>query len=262
MSAGAYGTLRVGLALVRSAVRARSLEGFYDSLAARYDSLFGEVQRRRAAELVDRIAQDGGPLFGRALDLGAGTGILTRELRRVASRVVALDLSAGMLRVAREVGGQAPDLDYVQGSFLDLPFIDRSFDLVSGLGMMSHVSVTALQAWMDNIDRVLRRPGTIRIAFSPCPWRIFAGGRSVLRASFVDRVLAALYNAFLAALRLNEKRRIDDPGRVGEKLEQRGFCVTLSECGSLVVLGADRYIGQFSDQVIGNGRNKKRGGRG
>jgi ubiquinone/menaquinone biosynthesis C-methylase UbiE len=203
MSAGAYGTLRVGLALVRSAVRARSLEGFYDSLAARYDSLFGEVQRRHAAELVDRIAQDGGPLFGRALDLGAGTGILTRELRRVASRVVALDLSAGMLRVAREVGGQAPDLDYVQGSFLDLPFIDRSFDLVSGLGMMSHVSVTALQAWMDNIDRVLSRPGTIRIAFSPCPWRVFAGGRSVLRASFVDRVLAALYNAFLAALRLN-----------------------------------------------------------
>jgi ubiquinone/menaquinone biosynthesis C-methylase UbiE len=58
----------------------------------------------------------------RTLDIACGTGFLTRHLR---GDVVGLDQSETMLEVARE---QAPQVEFVQGDALDLPFPDGSFD--------------------------------------------------------------------------------------------------------------------------------------
>ena len=80
--------------------RAR-LRASFDRASASYESASG-LQARVAAELLERLAAfEFAPAV--VLDLGAGTGRVTRELKRRYRRalVTALDLSPGMLREAR-----------------------------------------------------------------------------------------------------------------------------------------------------------------
>ena len=107
-----------------------AVQGMFDRIASRYDLvntvLSGGTDRawRRAA-----AAATGVGLGGSALDVACGTGALTRELSRRAGargRVVGLDFSAGMLDRARQ--REHPNLTWVQGDALALPFGDAEFD--------------------------------------------------------------------------------------------------------------------------------------
>jgi SAM-dependent methyltransferase len=73
----------------------------------------------------------------RVLDVACGTGILARRLASLtgsSQSIVGLDLTPGMLEVARRV---APAIHWQQGSAEDLPFTDGSFDaVVSQFGLM------------------------------------------------------------------------------------------------------------------------------
>jgi len=100
----------------------------FDRIAGRYDLLnavlsFGADARwrRRAA----RAASP--PVDGRALDVACGSGKLTVELRRLATKgmVVGVDFSGRMLQVAVTSG---PGPAYVRGDALCLPFADETFD--------------------------------------------------------------------------------------------------------------------------------------
>jgi demethylmenaquinone methyltransferase/2-methoxy-6-polyprenyl-1,4-benzoquinol methylase len=101
----------------------------FDRVAHRYDLintvLSGGVDsgwRRRAARETKLS------VGGSALDVACGSGRLTAELtRRVGpkGRVVGLDFSAGMLEVARR---DYPNLEFIEGDALKLPFDDASFD--------------------------------------------------------------------------------------------------------------------------------------
>ncbi|MCW3016066.1 MAG: methyltransferase protein [Solirubrobacterales bacterium] len=67
------------------------------------------------------------------LDVATGTGIVLRRARvRCPSlaRAVGLDLTAGMLAVAREKS-EGLDIEYVEGDAASLPFEDAAFDLVT-----------------------------------------------------------------------------------------------------------------------------------
>jgi ubiquinone/menaquinone biosynthesis C-methylase UbiE len=68
----------------------------------------------------------------RILDIACGTGIVARlAAERIgAGQVVGLDLNPGMLAVARSVSGRHhPPIEWQQGSALELPFRDGSFDV-------------------------------------------------------------------------------------------------------------------------------------
>lgn len=71
------------------------------------------------------------------LDVGCGTGALTREVTRRAGapeRVTGLDLDGEMLAVARRL---TPAVTWIRGSALDLPFRSEHFDaVVSQFAMM------------------------------------------------------------------------------------------------------------------------------
>jgi SAM-dependent methyltransferase len=144
----------------------------YDASAARYERWWAPVLAATAVGLLDPVdeALDGGRGGGqpaRVLDLGAGTGTLTRAaLRRWSgARVTALDASRGMLRVAEALADDElrPDerdrLDLVVASADRVPFPDGTFDLV--------VSSFVLQLVPDRfrvlheIRRVLRPDGVL-----------------------------------------------------------------------------------------------------
>ena len=73
------------------------------------------------------------------LDVGCGTGVLTRELVKhvgTTGSATGFDLSESMLGVARE---RSPAATFKQGNVVDLPFEDKSFDVVISSFMLMFV---------------------------------------------------------------------------------------------------------------------------
>lgn len=106
------------------------LRAAFDRASAGYEAA-ADLQARVSAELLERLtAFDFAPRV--VLDLGAGTGRVTRELKRRYPRalVIALDLSPGMLREARRHQGLWRRFARVCGDALRLPLAGSSVDLV------------------------------------------------------------------------------------------------------------------------------------
>src|SRR5690242_298279 len=101
----------------------------FDGVAERYDITndvlsLGQTRmwRRAVVRAVDpRPGQ-------RVLDLAAGTGTSAAPFRAAGAAVVPCDFSLGMLRVGKR---REPELGFVAGDALRLPFADASFDAVT-----------------------------------------------------------------------------------------------------------------------------------
>jgi len=109
------------------------------------------IFERYARDLVER-ARPFGP-SDRILDLGCGTGIVARVLRERlggAARLTGLDVNASMLAKARSI---APDIEWVEGNAVALPFADHSFEVVIAQQVLQFVPDR--KAAMREIRRVL-----------------------------------------------------------------------------------------------------------
>jgi len=112
----------------------------FSRLAPRYELLnalmsLGQVERwRRAAAKAARI-----PPGGRALDVAAGEGGLTRALvaRWSEARVVAVDFTHQMVRLGRARTKRR--VHWAEGDALRLPFPDATFDAVVNAFMLRNV---------------------------------------------------------------------------------------------------------------------------
>jgi SAM-dependent methyltransferase len=76
------------------------------------------------------------PAGRRTLEVGCGEGRVVRDLAALGHRVVGLDASPTLLRLARE---EDPEGEYVLGDAADLPFEDGSFDLVVAFNSLMDV---------------------------------------------------------------------------------------------------------------------------
>jgi SAM-dependent methyltransferase len=94
------------------------------------------------------------------LDLGAGAAAASRWLRQQGAEPVALDLSAGMLRHAREAGDRSGvRVPLVQADAMALPFLADTFDIVcTAFGAIPFVADSG--AAMREVARVLRPGGS------------------------------------------------------------------------------------------------------
>ncbi|TDW18417.1 class I SAM-dependent methyltransferase [Kribbella kalugense] len=90
----------------------------------------------------------------RALDIGCGEGMLTRELRAVVPEVTGIDLDTPSLELAR---GYGDDISYVYGDFLEYPLEPASYDVVASVATLHHVDARAGLLRM----RSLLRPGGV-----------------------------------------------------------------------------------------------------
>lgn len=88
------------------------------------------------------------------LDVAAGTGSITRELEARGARVIALDQSFEMLRLARTRGART-----VLATAQRLPFADATFDAVTFSYLLRYVDDPA--SCMRELARVLRPGGSI-----------------------------------------------------------------------------------------------------
>ncbi len=136
------------------------VQAMFDRIARVYDRMNSVMTvgldrrwRRRAADLA--TVAPGDPV----LDVATGTGDLAVELRgRVGpgTRVVGLDFSPGMLELAR---AKAPDVDFVQGSALELPYADGEFAAATvGFGARNF---SDLDTGLREMARVVRPGGRV-----------------------------------------------------------------------------------------------------
>jgi len=126
---------------------------YYDTLAAGYDELHGEEQRRKLAILKDYLKPHDDALL---LDVGCGTGMSSDIFN---CRIIGIDNSQAMLREGKRK--ERNNADYLRGKGENLPFKDRVFDHV--------ISVTALHNFTDpkralgEIKRVCRKNGAVTV---------------------------------------------------------------------------------------------------
>lgn len=95
-----------------------------------YDARFFQ---RFYGSIHDRILARAPGEVRAALDVGCGTGELVVKLARryPGARIVGVDISAAMLRQARQKDHGAATVELVEGSVYTLPFPDGTFDLVT-----------------------------------------------------------------------------------------------------------------------------------
>jgi len=135
----------------------RRLRASFERASASYESAAG-LQARVAAELLERLtAFRFRPRV--VLDLGAGTGRVSGELKRRYRRalVVALDLSPGMLQQARRHQRLWRRFERLCGDALRVPLRDGSVDVVFSSLMLQWCE--PLEAALAEVRRVLAPGG-------------------------------------------------------------------------------------------------------
>ena len=149
---------------------AEGVRRMFDRIAPVYDAMnrvmTGGLDRRWRRITVEQAVRGG----DRVLDACCGTGDLAIAARRHgAGSVVGLDFSEQMLERARR---KAPELEWVQGDALALPFEDASFDAVTvGFGIRN---VDDLETGLRELRRVLRPGGRVAILEITTPRGVLA----------------------------------------------------------------------------------------
>jgi len=109
------------------------------------------------------------PLGDHILEIGAGAGAATTELRRRTPRVTSLEYDQALARKLAQHGGQRAGI--VQGDAASLPFADASFSCALAILVLHHLKSSALQdRAFAEIHRVLRPGGIILAGEIPDGW--------------------------------------------------------------------------------------------
>jgi SAM-dependent methyltransferase len=137
----------------------------YDTVAASYaeqlrDALAGEPYLRAALALFADLvhAAGGGPVA----DVGCGPGHITAHLRELGVDAFGIDLSPGMIGVARS---DHPGLQFRVGSMTELHLADASVAGLLAFWSLIHVPDNAIPAVFGHFRRVLRPGGPLLLGF-------------------------------------------------------------------------------------------------
>ncbi|MFF0477030.1 class I SAM-dependent DNA methyltransferase [Streptomyces sp. NPDC004284] len=138
----------------------------YDTVAVAYERLLADqlattpLDRAMIAGFVEKVETAGGP---RAIgDLGCGTGRVTSHLRDLGAEVFGVDLSPGMIAVARET---CPGLRFEVGSMTALDLPGGSLGGVLSWYSTVHMPEEELAACFAEFHRVLAPGGYVLVAF-------------------------------------------------------------------------------------------------
>jgi ubiquinone/menaquinone biosynthesis C-methylase UbiE len=121
-----------------------------------WSSPAGQARWRRRCELL----KSGVTAADRVLEIGCGTGVLSTELARIGSQVVAVDVSADLLQQASR-SMRDVNLAFLQADACKMPFLDETFDVVVGSSVLHHLEI---EDALNEFHRVLKPGGRIVFA--------------------------------------------------------------------------------------------------
>ena len=126
----------------------------FDQLAEKYQGEHSSNPFQSA--LIERIGALL-PAGTSVLDLGCGTGVPTAKILTESDhRVVGVDISQGMLRLARE---QVPAAEFLHADFTKLPDDFGTFDAVTAFFSLLMLSKAGIEATLDKVAGWMRPGG-------------------------------------------------------------------------------------------------------
>ncbi|HEV3437293.1 MAG TPA: methyltransferase domain-containing protein [Gemmata sp.] len=135
----------------------------YDTVAREYAERFADelAYKPLDRELLSRFASEVSGR-GEVYDLGCGPGQTTAFLHAHGASVCGLDLSADLVREARQ---RHPDIKFERGDMLALPLADDSLAGVVAFYAIVHLLPAGLRRALEEMHRVLRPGGRLLLAF-------------------------------------------------------------------------------------------------
>lgn len=153
---------------------------FWSKVAGDYDRVVDlQLGGRTRFLLRERLDSETG--LGEVVEFGCGTGFFTPTLAGKASKLVATDLSPGMLALARE-RASAPNVTFQIEDCQNTSFEDGAFD-TAFLGLVLHF--TEPSQTLKEMHRIVRSGGTVIVAnLDPQALSGFARLRALVRVLF------------------------------------------------------------------------------
>ncbi|HTG85796.1 MAG TPA: class I SAM-dependent methyltransferase [Pyrinomonadaceae bacterium] len=142
-----------------------------------------------------------------ALEIGCGTGAFARELARRSKRVVALDLSPEMIRVARSHSSAFTNLTFELADAMTWNFQRSEFDFVCSIATLHHVPQREVFLKM----RDALRPRGVMVVLD-----------LVESNGLLERVLDGIALGVSPTLRLLRNGRLRPPAEVRKAWEEHG----------------------------------------
>lgn len=95
-----------------------------------------------------------------ALEIGCGTGAFSRLMAARSERVLALDLSPEMIRIARERSAKFSNIDYCVADVVERQFPAEEFDCIATIATLHHMPLALM---LSKMERALKPNGVILI---------------------------------------------------------------------------------------------------
>jgi demethylmenaquinone methyltransferase / 2-methoxy-6-polyprenyl-1,4-benzoquinol methylase len=197
---------------------ADAVRGMFDRIAPVYDAMnrimTAGLDRRWRRLTAGATVRPG----DRVLDACCGTGGLSVACARAGGRVTGVDFSERMLERARR---KAPQLEWVRGDALALPFAEGSFDAATvGFGVRN---LEDLPAGLRELRRVLRAGGRIGVLEITRPRGLLAPFYRVRFDGVVPLLGRALPGGAAYTYLPASVRRFPGPEDLARELRDAGF---------------------------------------
>lgn len=134
---------------------------YYDEFSRSYEKHRRPNDGGGYHALIDDLEIELTERYGRGKDVlecGCGTGLILERIAGFAKSAKGIDLSPGMLSLAKSRG-----LDVCEGSVTALPFNDESFDVTCSFKVLAHVP--DIGKALQEMARVTRRGGVVLAEF-------------------------------------------------------------------------------------------------
>ena len=142
-----------------------------------------------------------------ALEIGCGTGAFARQLAERSKRVVALDLSSEMIRVARSRSNQFDNLEFQLADAMTWNFPQAHFDFICSIATLHHLQQRELFVKI----REALKPGGVLVVLD-----------LVESNSLFERMLDVVGFGVSGSLRLINNGRLKPPAEVRKAWDQHG----------------------------------------
>ena len=170
-----------------------------------------------------------------ALEIGCGTGAFARLLAKRCQRVIALDLSPEMIRVAGLRSSEFNNLEFQVADAMTWNFPQSQFDFVCSIATLHHLEQRKLLVKMKD---ALKPHGVLVVL------------DLVESNSLIERMLDVIGLGVSGGLRLIHNGRLKPPAEVRKAWEQHGKHDSYSTVSQMRALADDIFPGSSVRRVL------------
>jgi ubiquinone/menaquinone biosynthesis C-methylase UbiE len=142
-----------------------------------------------------------------ALEVGCGKGELSRRLAESFERVLAIDLSPEMIRLAREHSPNLTNLEFELADILTYELPAENYDCIATIATLHHLP---LREVLLKLKAALKSGGVLLVLdlFEPAKWHGHPARNLSIREGLIDSFLNLIALPVSVSLRLVHHRRL------------------------------------------------------